>query len=393
MTEIQEKLLELLEEIDEICVKNNLNYFLAEKVALSAYRSHIFETEFTDIVIYMTYIDFLKFRNEVLKNNNESRSIDSILDNETYPDMSFRYVNDETLYISLESDLGVKRNGIYIKVKILRPCYSKSIISLFCTKIEHFLEIGWISNHSAWNGKNTSKRRLFISNLTKQLIKTYPNLYLLILKKIFNYIQLKINLKDASLIKKVNGNEIIFPEGMFEEYSLVSLENCMFRMPRNQEKYLEITYGVLWRDKHINGSELSERKIIDPRLPYSYYFDYLKKCNIPRNMQLVFDNESQLKTKRTFYNKIIDDAWKKVLCTGAKFKLYEIYSCKKEEILNLHKEEEWEKLKIVFTEYDKIIKKIYVYKNNIYFDESIHIAYKDMLENTGEIDFAKKLQI
>lgn len=39
------------------------------------------------------------------------------------------------------------------------------------------------------------------------------------------------------------------------------------------------------------------------------------------------------------------------------------------------------------------MKYIHVNQNNIYFDESIHIVYKDILENTGEFDFDKKLQI
>ena len=62
MTETQKVLCTLLDEIDELCRENELDYFLGYETALHAYRSHKFENPTTYITLLMPLKDILKLR-------------------------------------------------------------------------------------------------------------------------------------------------------------------------------------------------------------------------------------------------------------------------------------------------------------------------------------------
>ena len=61
MTENQQILVELIEEINQICKEHGWRYFAAEKYALQAYRSHGFENDVMDFTIRMPLEDFQSF--------------------------------------------------------------------------------------------------------------------------------------------------------------------------------------------------------------------------------------------------------------------------------------------------------------------------------------------
>ena len=101
MTETQKVLCTLLDEIDEICKKNNLDYFLGYETALYAYRSHRFENPTTHIKILMPLNDVLKLRKIIQTQNRPDREFDSIYDNDFYPNLTFRYSDKNSLYLNL----------------------------------------------------------------------------------------------------------------------------------------------------------------------------------------------------------------------------------------------------------------------------------------------------
>lgn len=129
--------LELLEEIDDICKKNNISYSLYGKTAVSAITKHTIEDDCARII--MRNDDFTKLCKAMSKERLYTRTFDSMYNNPSYMDYSARYCNSETTNISLDQKANTFMSGIYVEILPIRNEEN--------TKFQHFKyrfwEHGW----------------------------------------------------------------------------------------------------------------------------------------------------------------------------------------------------------------------------------------------------------
>lgn len=97
MTDIQKKIISLMDEIVEICQKENLSYILANETATYAEKNKTFKDERYHFKIMMPYNDIVKLENYVEKNLSDKRFIESWRNNPHLRQMKFRYVDKGTL--------------------------------------------------------------------------------------------------------------------------------------------------------------------------------------------------------------------------------------------------------------------------------------------------------
>ena len=129
--------LELLEEIDDICKKNNISYSLYGKTAVSAITKHTIEDDCARIIMHND--DFTKLCKAMSKERLYTRTFDSMYNNPSYMDYSARYCNSETTNISLDQKANTFMSGIYVEILPIRNEEN--------TKFQHFKyrfwEHGW----------------------------------------------------------------------------------------------------------------------------------------------------------------------------------------------------------------------------------------------------------
>lgn len=387
MTETQKVLCNLLDEIDEICKKNKLDYFLSYETALHAYRSHKFENPTTSITILMPLEDILKLREVILKENRPDRELDSIYDNDFYPNLTFRYCDKNSLYLNLNNsiDIGFKSHGLFVKIGVLRRCH-KSITR----SIMRFFEYGWVySNPDYYTGVF---RRKIIKKTGEILLKISRPIYKKILIKLFEQTQKKFTYDEKVIFRCMYGTVKRFPENIFSAKQFVEFEGKEYPIPEDADSYFKVMYGSEWEEHHFKDKGIREDFIVDPRLPYSEYFKYISEKNISVDLK-----ETNLKEKKAQYksrttNGPINNAWKKVLRTGARFKMWEKYMPLKNEIIKLYNDNEWDELRNVLEEYDDVIKEFNEQKMTVFFDREIFDIYKALLIHDGNKILAEKLE-
>lgn len=387
MTETQKVLCTLLDEIDELCKENNLDYFLGYETALHAYRSHKFENPTAYITILMPLKDILELRKAIQKENRSDRELDSIYDNDFYPNLTFRYSDKNSLYLNLKEsrDIGFKSHGLFIKICVLRRHHKN--LKRF---IMRFFEYGWVySNPDYYSGVF---HRKVIKKIGGFLIKVSRPLYKKILIRLFEDTQKNISYNEKLIFRAMYGKVTRFPEDTFSTKQLIEFEGRKYPIPSNADKYFSAIYHSKWEKHYFKNKSVRDDFIIDPKLPYSEYFKYIDENNISLDLK-----ESNLREKKARYearitNKPVNAAWKYVLRTGARFKMWEKYMPLKNKIIELYNSKNWDELRNILKDYNDVILEFNEQKMTVFFDREIFDIYKELLVYDGYEELAEKLE-
>lgn len=374
MNGLQKTQLTLLTEIDEICRKKSLNYFLANESALSAYRSHRFEGERSTANIYMPFTDALKLRKIIKSEKNPNRMLDSLIDNPNYPDFTFRYSAEDTLYYHITDELGdcYRSHGIFVKI-----CPLFMVSDNEDAELAYRMEEEWRNSHLDstinidWSTfKNKRKKRSIIKHLVK-VNKDYS----------FSNQLMYIGLK---------GKRKIFPKNLFAKVVDVELEGKSFLIPQNSKKYFETLYSFNWMNKSFNGV-VSDTFVIDDAVPYKIYLEYLRANNISCNPAKINKIVQDSKKQSAPLIKPLNTAWSNVKLIVAKRVLADKYLPKKDEITNLLVNEDWQNLDEALSEYEHLCLSFASSNQLLAFDDELLDALITLEQHKGNSLFAKKI--
>jgi len=144
--------LDLLMEIDEICRKNEIEYFLSPGLVKRAVEEVDFDEYYTTASVYMTLEDTLRFIQAFEENRPEGRSLDYLGNNNSYASFNVSYVNTETTFIDITRGWDFNEFGIKVVINIIR----NDIIN----KIPAFIETGRESNSNKVKKKGNWKKEL-----------------------------------------------------------------------------------------------------------------------------------------------------------------------------------------------------------------------------------------
>ncbi|MDD6848036.1 MAG: hypothetical protein PUD53_04585, partial [Oscillospiraceae bacterium] len=128
MTKVQERLLLLMDEIKDICEKENLKYVLANETCATARNFNGFNAEEYAFNILMPLSHIKKLKNYVEKNSKD-RVVESYSNNPHLKNFVFRYVDKGTLLIDGNSLEYYKHPGVAVTILPAREYpVSKKII-------------------------------------------------------------------------------------------------------------------------------------------------------------------------------------------------------------------------------------------------------------------------
>ncbi len=385
MTEVQKILVNLLDEIDYYCKTEGLSYFLGQEVAVSAFRSGCFESETSEVNVFMTLPDVLHLQDAIFKKNDKDRVLESLYNNDFYPDLSFRYCNRNTLCINLNTDGGIKNPGICVNIKVLRKS-SKGFIKL----IERYLERGWNYNYIDFqNSEILSKKGRILQKLAGVLLNVSRRTYKKVLLKCIEFSQKGVSFKDK-LYYKNNNKKIYFPKELFSRQQEVRLEEHSYPIPEKSKNFFKVMYGEKWKSKVFTTKESNDSKIIDPRLPYEIYFVSIENSDIFANYRKAKEIELTTSTRLKEVNNVLNHAWKCVIRTGDRLNMWCQYMPQKDKILSLYNEGMWDELRDLLSDYDKKVRENAKVGLGLCFDYEIFEIYRKTVSHYGENEFADK---
>ncbi|MCH5303943.1 MAG: LicD family protein [Ruminococcus sp.] len=377
MTNVQSKLLSLVDEIVEICKKEKLNYIVSDVTAAYITDHKSFNEDQCLFNIMMPLPDIIKLEKYVNKNLSETRIIEYWKNNPDLYMLKFRYVDKTTLFF----DGGVaekrKYNGIFVNILPTREFEPANDVR----GIERYIQIQNYGQKSLVPALIICKllSRITHINIFKSLVMRRVKLdnanYIhygllksgkMTKEKMIDYViteNLKANkpFRSARFLPEelVNENEEIkenclafmndksnvikLPIDLYTNVKEVEFEGRKYNVYAEQEKYLETMYGADWyaiSREDIPGSTRST-VICDTEIPYEEYMEYIKDDEVTltdiRERKLEYNiwmgkvhNPAVNKTWRTFYRarRSVDriDIWYKL--RNKRDKLAEAYEAK-----------------------------------------------------------------
>ena len=240
MNALQERLLELLIEIDTICKKHNITYYIDGGSAIGAIRHKGFIPWDDDIDIVMTRDNFKKFESIIDNEIPDNRKYESFERNKKYSMLYSRYCDKTSTSILRSSMLDVFESGVFIDIFILDPIPSnKKIQEKYLKTFRAYTEyINPYYYDAVVSGNNFEmyKIKLLGKLLGRERLHKYIN------RKLFSYKE-----EDCEYYCfRFDLFPFIYKKSFFKEPRYMMFENFLSPVPTEIEDYLKVHYGDTW---------------------------------------------------------------------------------------------------------------------------------------------------
>lgn len=265
---IQKILLGFLLEIDRICRKHNIKYFLAGGTLLGAIRHKGFIPWDDDADVMMLRDDYDKFLKVLPDELPPNFAVQNDEKTSHFPFTKIR-INDTVFSTEFSSRFDDIHNGIFFDVLAQDQTSNNKLIRklhMHATASARWLVLDkWRGTKVNANGKLSS----FIANVLKTI---FP---LAFLEKVQNALMSQFKKKkDAKYLFDSMGRNITrgeFPKQWLEEAVYVDFENVKLPVPKEYDKYLKYLYGDYMEMIPVSKRHVSHDII---RMDLGEYADY-----------------------------------------------------------------------------------------------------------------------
>ena len=299
-TKVQQRLLELMDDIHEICTKKGLHYILFGKTAgMARAYGHFQEDEYT-FEIMMPLLDVVKLRQYVEENMSDTRTMESWEDNETLRQMIFRFVDKKSLLIDGTVGDYYLKPGVAVTIFVTRPSRADDANISAERYIQYLNSTGRKPKYSAADLKKMYEcvqrkgekaaieeyqepRIKEITRFAGGLRKGWIRCALTGKKRTARWVLLQ----NIELAKKGGkeqiyvtrpGHRFAFSPSLYQNPGQVSFEGHTYWVAGDYEGYMKKMYGAKWKtrsvERYISGTERL-RLIWDTECPYEDYLEFL----------------------------------------------------------------------------------------------------------------------
>ena len=270
-----EKRITLLNELHDICEKNNIDYFLCSSVLLQAMQGKRFKNPVSDINVMMKAKDINRFINAVNEEGRDDRYIDSYLTNKDYPTFNVRYCDANSIDFSTVRNPLSRFGGLFVTIFIVRK---QNLISPI-DKYNVMFENGWERQFYSRASKAKSK---ISQNVVTRLIDRHGEEA--VAKKLFNRLTKSPVLKmpNKAYYKTFSNRRVFIPAEWLDRKAYVELEGRKYYTFFDVYEYLQKFYGKKWYKRNIKKGKISYTRILDPDTPFKDFYDYMDRQNLDK---------------------------------------------------------------------------------------------------------------
>ncbi|MBR4555770.1 MAG: hypothetical protein IKO27_09295 [Ruminococcus sp.] len=366
MTDIQRIVFNLLIEVDDICRRNGITYFLHENTALDAVQGTSITKERCHAEVTMRVPEMLRFMEAFEREKPNGRSLESWLTNPHYSEFGCRYVDESTLYLDLPNSHAYKNYGFAVRISALRDFPASHLKS----KVLTARELGFEMTYDEGN-KATGRKAAICGSYVKKEIRSAKGLDNFSKKMFEDFCTFYDNDKaERCFTRHFRNRRHHFDRSWFDKPMYAVVEGHRFPLPSND--YFISLYGSRYMTRAIPGRYVTRWVIADTAIPYRKYLEEIKKsgCSLEeyiaqREKYVALQNKGQDKFDT------IQHYWDLLFRTGDRFDLYERYAPMKAELVRMHSEERYDELSAALAPYRKLLMKNYGLGLGLCFDPDI----------------------
>lgn len=382
MTDIQQTLLSLLTDLDAVCQREGIRYYLCKETALGAYRGGAFFPSCCEANVAMTAEDALRFIKAVKKEGRADRTVDSMYSNKNYPDFTLRYGDTNTLMMELPYNgssvlptVGVTIHMIRYKSKHSGKIY-RYTRSLWKLCVKPTATVAGFARRAAVMLCHAGKNVLGGHFFSRALFRLWVSIHK------------KKNKKDVSIC----AGSYKYANSLIKEQTSLTLEGHPFPCFADVEDYLLTCYGENYATCQPKYLTPSSSLLMSVNVSYK---EYLRRTANRINYKSVQKKKMRLnliQAKVSFYNSRINRYYAVVDRTQRRYAMYEMYMPMKDELLELYRTERWEELNERLKPYRSALWACYKKKLGLCFDKEIFDITMDVLLREGSTSYVRKLR-
>ena len=370
----------LLKEINSICRKNGIKYFLGDDALRLSLRGKKLDNALKEVCIYMKKDDFDHFKSIVKRRRMPNRDFEDISYNARFPGLFSRYIATDTTFFNLSHSTAIKKPGYAINIYLLLD-YEKAKESRWMNWFSHSLRTEITNQYRG----NISEKRYKRDVLRKKYMGE-RKLSELAVKELQSSV-----LKDVSresYVKHLNGDVSVFSGGLFEETSDVRIGGVDFMTVKDIDSFMMSRYGTEIEESiRMSVEKVGYDIFANAVIPYSEFVDRVNRKNL-LNSNFIDERKKYNARKELFeeFNSKKLHNWDLWRMGGARIKLWKYYMPYKERIIDLYNEEEYEVLRLVLLRYIKEL--LYFRKKEIglCFDKELFDITIDVMRKSDNVD-------
>ena len=381
MNREQQKVLELLKEIDTICKKNKITYFLSPYLTLCAVTKRPFPMNPASSDIYMKTGDMERFRNVLEEEPELRRALESMENNSRFPGFYLRYVDKDTLYYKMNEYGKYRHPGIGINILPLQCEYGPKGKYLW----NRMREDGWKRIYGK-KGQWRNRRDLACIWMVRFLSLCGRGW---LAKSIFRDLIHQPQNDPKTYVLRYFDQNIYFPAHIFETSEEVELGGEHFMAPEDTDRYLTVAYGKNYRNKAPENYSPGSLVVCSTLIPCE---EFLQQSGELKRFASARRKREKRRQFGLNYREYFAQCWDYAKFCGEKYACTLEYRRKLSYIRNLFKNEDYVELEKAFAGYTRMTNRCLKYEEAFETDPEVFELYLKYLEKTGRIPFMEKVK-
>ena len=378
--EIKE-VVKLLGEIDKICKREGIPYYLGPQLTLCCVTGQEVTSPHAGVV-YMRAADMERFRLAFEREPQDGRIVESMNNNKRFYGFFLRYTDLNTLCFRLNEGRNYKHPGMGVDILPLRGKQRFRPAHLW-TRAQ---EVGWNELADYYGDRWSKKRALCRMAMRLRLITGRGRLG----KSLYRMLCRRMNVENTQeYVVRLKKKTKYFPVETFDETRTVELEGKKFPVPADTNTYLTRYYGADYQQKVLPVYTPKVSEMVSARIRYEDYFQEVgsQKSFIRKRMRTRKKSGRAARRK-----KYLNWSWNYVKFCAYKIELEKYYLDNKDYIINLYKNKDYPALEKAFNPYTRATVKSL--KNDEIFipDEELQHIYLDVLNKAGRTRLKAKIE-
>lgn len=266
--QVQDKILEIMLYIDNLCRKNGITYQIMGGTALGAVRHGGFIPWDDDLDIFMTPLEYAKFKAVFEKENSDKYVIQEWRTVKGYLEYAKVRMNGTTFIEENFKDRTDMHHGIYVDIMILHKAPENKIMQKIIYYQSKFVTLYGLSMRN-WKPKSTAQNLVLksLSVLPKKLIAKWCY------KNIYRFDDMQDGYMWCYFITPAKFRSGIFAREFFDTTDEIDFEGHMLMCPAKIKEYLAYRYGDYMKLPSEEAQKAAVHAMIyDVEKDYTEYF-------------------------------------------------------------------------------------------------------------------------
>ena len=261
--EIKE-VVKLLAEIDKICKREGIPYYLGPQLTLCCVTGQEITSPHAGVV-YMRTADMERFRLAVEKETPDGRIVESMNNNKRFYGFFLRYTDLDTLCFRLNEGRNYKYPGMGVDILPLRGKQRSRLAHLW-TRAQ---EVGWNELADYYGDRKGRKKAICRFVMRLRLVTGRARLG----KSLYRMLCKRMNVEDTQeYVVRLKKKAVYFPREIFDETETVVIDGRKFPVPGDTYTYLQKYYGEDYQEKVLDNYTVKLSEMVSARIRFEDYF-------------------------------------------------------------------------------------------------------------------------